>query len=254
MSNEMFSLRGRRALITGASRGIGRAIAAGLAEAGAEVILVSRDQQELQRFAQTLQAEGASAYVDSCDVSSCEEIHRLFRRLEAADRQPEILVNNAATIRRNPPEETTAAELSQVLDTNVKGTFLMAKEASRRMIAKGYGKIINLSSVVAFGGGARASSYAASKGAITALTQSLATAWACHGIRVNAIAPGYVQTDMTDVLYKDEGVRDALLQRIPLGRWGRPGDLIGAAVFLASSASDYITGHTLVVDGGWLAS
>lgn len=249
----LFSLRGRRVLVTGASRGIGRALAVALANFGAEVILTGRSVTDLELVGQVITAGGGLATIFPCDVASTENIRLLFQRLREEHKEPDVLINNAGVIHRASPAEVVERDWDRVLEVNLKGAFFMAQESGAGMIRKGYGKIINITSVLAFGGGAHAVAYATSKGGMTSMTKALAVAWARHGVRVNAIAPGYTKTELTAMLYEDDVTRLALTKRIPLGRWAEPEDLIGAAVFLSSSASDYVTGHTLVVDGGWLA-
>lgn len=249
----LFSLRGRRILLTGASRGIGRTLAVALANSGAEVILTGRSVTDLESVGQVITADGGLATIFPCDVASTENIRLLFQRLRDEHKEPDVLINNAGVIQRTLPEEVVEHDWDRVLEVNLKGAFFMSQEAGAGMIRKGYGKIINITSVLAFGGGAHAVAYATSKGGMTSMTKALAVAWARHGVRVNAIAPGYTKTELTATLYEDHVTRLALTKRIPLGRWAEPEDLIGAAVFLSSSASDYVTGHTLVIDGGWLA-
>ena len=250
----LFSLKGRRVLVSGASRGIGRTLALALANFGAEVILTGRSVTDLESVGQAVTAAGGLATIFPCDVALTENIRLLFQRLRDEHKEPDVLINNAGVIHRALPEEVVERDWDRVLEVNLKGAFFMAQQAGAGMIRKGYGKIINITSVLAFGGGARVVAYAASKGGMTSMTKALAVAWARHGVRVNAIAPGYTRTELTAMLYEDDETRLALTQRIPLARWAEPDDLIGAAVFLSSSASDYVTGHTLVVDGGWLAA
>lgn len=250
----LFSLQGRRVLVSGASRGIGRTLAVGVANFGAELILTGRSVTDLESVGKAVTMAGGLATICPCDISSMENIRLLFQRLRDEHKEPDVLINNAGVIHRTLPEEVVERDWDRVLDVNLKGSFFMAQEAGAGMIRKGYGKIINITSVLAFGGGARAVAYAASKGGMTSMTKALAVAWARHGVRVNAIAPGYTRTELTATLYEDDKTRFDLTKRIPLERWAQPEDLVGAAVFLSSSASDYVTGHTLVVDGGWLAA
>jgi 2-deoxy-D-gluconate 3-dehydrogenase len=250
----LFSLQGRRALVTGASRGIGRTLAIALARSGAEVLLTARSTDDLAKVQRDIQASGGAASTFPCDVASTQEIQLLFRDLRDRELEPDILINNAGVIHRTPPEHLVEADWDRVLNVNLKGAFFVAQQAGIGMIRSGYGKIINITSILAFAGGAQTIAYATSKGGVTSMTKALAVAWARHGIRVNAIAPGYTATELTEALYQDDLTRNTLTNRIPLGRWAKTDDLVGAAIFLASSASDYVTGHTLVVDGGWMAA
>lgn len=246
-----FDLTGKVALVTGANTGIGQGIALALAAAGADIAAAGRtpatDTMERAR------ALGRRAEIISADLSTIEPVERVVA--ETVDRlgSIDILVNNAGIIRRADSIDFTEADWDAVIDTNLKSVFFLCQAAAKRMIPAGGGKIINIASMLTFQGGIRVPSYTASKSGIGGLTKLLANEWASRGINVNAIAPGYIATNNTEALRAD-GKRNAeILGRIPAGRWGEAEDLGGAAVFLASSASNYVDGHILAVDGGWLA-
>jgi 2-deoxy-D-gluconate 3-dehydrogenase len=251
MSGSLFDLTGRVAAVTGANTGIGRGMAIALAEAGADVALVGRTPAE--ETAAEVRAAGRRAAIVDADLSTTAPIAGAVERTLAELGGLDILVNNAGIIRRSDALEFSEQDWDAVLDTNLKSVFFLCQAAARHMINKGYGKIINIASMLSFQGGIRVASYTASKSGIAGLTKLLANEWAQKGINVNAIAPGYIATNNTAALQADETRNRQILERIPAGRWGKPSDLNGAAVFLASSASDYVHGHTLAVDGGWLA-
>ena len=247
-----FSLAGRVALVTGASRGLGAGMARALAQAGADVVL---------HASTTPPVDEAAALATDCGVRTACLIADLQRR-DAADAlvpgvlarmgRLDIVVNNAGIIRRAGAAAYTDADWDDVLEVNLSSAFRLCRAAGAHMLAAGAGKIINIASVLSFQGGLRVPAYAAAKGAIAQLTKALANEWAAKGVNVNAIAPGYMHTDNTRALSDDPVRYQQILDRIPAGRWGDPGDLGGAIVFLASSASDYVHGHLLVVDGGWM--
>ena len=247
----LFDLTGRVAIVTGANTGIGQAIAVALAEAGADVAAVGRTPAG--ETVAKVRALGRRAEIVSADLSTTEPIARVveetLQRLGGLD----ILVNNAGIIRRADSLEFSEADWDAVIDTNLKSVFFLCPAAGRHMVAQGRGKIINIASMLSFQGGIRVPSYTASKSGVAGLTKLLANEWASKGINVNAIAPGYIATNNTAALQADEGRNRQIMDRIPAGRWGDPEDLGGAAVFLASRASDYCQGHVLAVDGGWLA-
>jgi 2-deoxy-D-gluconate 3-dehydrogenase len=246
-----FDLSGRVAVVTGANTGIGQAIALALAGAGADIAAVGRTPAE--ETAARVDALGRRAEVISADLSTIEPVQRVVdQTLERLGRL-DILVNNAGIIRRADAVDFSEEDWDAVIDTNLKSVFFLCQAAGRHMIAQGAGKIINIASMLTFQGGIRVPSYTASKSGIGGLTKLLANEWAVKGVQVNAIAPGYIATANTAALQADEVRNKAILDRIPAGRWGDPKDLGGAAVFLASSASDYVSGHILAVDGGWLA-
>lgn len=250
---EQFRLDGRIALVTGSTSGLGAAIAVALAEAGADVICHDRDAAPAETMTRVAELGRRTAAVLG-DLADASVPARLVADAEAALGPISILVNNAGTIYRAAAAEHADAEWDRVLAINLSSPFRLAREVGRRLIARGApGKIVNTASLLAFQGGILVPSYAASKGGLAQLTKALANEWAPHRINVNAIAPGYMATANTAALRRDEVRNRQILDRIPAGRWGSPTDLAGAAVFLSSSASDYVTGHVLVVDGGWLA-
>ena len=249
---ELFSLAGRAALVTGAGRGIGRALAFGLAEAGADVCLVGRGDG-LRETAREVEDVGRRAVVVAADLADSSRAAQVIAEAEGALGRLDILVNNAGVIRRAPVLEYSEEDWDAVLNVNLKSVFLLSQVAARGMAERGSGKIINVASLLSFQGGVNVPAYAASKGAVAQLTKAMANELAQRGVNVNAVAPGYVATDNTAALRADPARSRQIGERIPAGRWGEPGDLLGAVVFLASRASDYVHGHTLVVDGGWLA-
>jgi 2-deoxy-D-gluconate 3-dehydrogenase len=246
-----FDLSGKVAMVTGANTGIGQAIALALAQAGADVALVGRTAAT--ETADHVRAAGRRAAIVSADLSTIEPIARVVDETQATLGGLDILVNNAGIIRRADAVDFSEADWDAVIDTNLKSVFFLAQAAGRHMIARGAGKIINIASMLTFQGGVRVPSYTASKSGVGGLTRLLANEWAAKGVQVNAIAPGYIATNNTAALQADEARNRGILERIPAGRWGAPCDLGGAAVFLASSASDSVNGHILAVDGGWLA-
>ena len=250
---DTFSLDGRRALVTGASRGLGQAIAVALADAGADVVCASTTEDGCTETAEQIRERGRQAWQLGADLSKREQVIRLADEAEAEAGRIDILVNNAGTIRRHPAAEFPVDDWDFVLDTNLDAVFLLAQHLGAKMIERGGGKIINLASLLSFTGGITVPAYTASKHAVAGLTKALANEWAQHNVQVNAIAPGYFRTDNTQPLQDNPEREAAISNRIPATRWGNPTDLGGAAVFLASPASDYVNGHILVVDGGWTA-
>jgi 2-deoxy-D-gluconate 3-dehydrogenase len=246
-----FSLEGRVALVTGASRGIGAAIAKALAEAGADVA-AHGNVTPSEATCQQVRASGRRAIALVADMADPGAPDRLIREAIAGLGGLDIVVNNAGTIRRGPAVDTQDEDWHAVIDVNLHGVFRLCRAAGRHMLAGRGGKIINIASLLSFQGGLTVPAYAASKSAVAGLTRALSNEWASKGINVNAIAPGYIRTDNTRALQQDETRNRQILERIPVGRWGEPSDLGGAAVFLASRASDYVHGHILAVDGGWL--
>ncbi len=246
-----FDLTGRVAVVTGANTGIGQGIALALAQAGADIAAVGRSAAT--ETVEKVRALGRKAEIISADLSSIEPVGRIVDETVEKLGGLHILVNNAGIIRRNDAVDFTEEDWDAVMDTNLKSVFFLCQAAARYMIPNGGGKIINIASMLTFQGGIRVPSYTASKSGVGGLTKLLANEWASKGITVNAIAPGYIATNNTDALQKDETRNRQILERIPAARWGDPADLGGAAVFLASSASDYVQGHILAVDGGWLA-
>jgi len=259
-----FDLTGRVALVTGASRGLGRAIALGLAEAGARVACVSRSAPDLERLMEDIRAGGSDGVALPTDVTDVHQaraaVDRTVERLGRLD----VLVNNAGVGTPTLAVDLEESEWDLVIDTNLKSTFFFSQAATRAMLRCGaargapsgevLGKVVNVSSMMGTIGGNRRSAYCASKGGVDALTRALAVEWARHSILVNAVAPGYFETDMTAALQASDKFRNYVVDRTPLRRWGTPEDLVGAVIFLASPASDYVTGTVLYVDGGWVAS
>lgn len=250
MSN-LFDLTGKNALVTGSHKGLGAAIAIALAGAGANVAVHGRSGNS-QSVMDAIHKAGSKAVAVTGDVSNvgaCEEIiDGAIHELGSLD----ILVNNAGIIRRTKAADYSADDWNDVIEINLNSVFRLCQLAGRQMLKQGSGKIINIASLLSFQGGIFVPAYAAAKGGVAQLTKALANEWASKGINVNGIAPGYMATDNTSALRADEKRSQQILERIPAGRWGNPGDLAGAAVFLASPASDYIHGHLLVVDGGWM--
>ena len=249
--NALFDLTGKTAVVTGASTGLGMGMTLALASAGADVLLV--DHVSSDEVAQKVKAMGRKAVTLTTDLMLMESIETVLSTAITRFGKVDILVNNAGIIRRAPAIEFTEKDWDEVMALNAKTVFFLAKAVAGDMMKRKYGKIINISSLLAFQGGIIVPSYAASKGAVAQVTKALANEWAQHGITVNAIAPGYMATNNTRALREDPVRSKAILERIPAGRWGTPDDLQGAVVFLASHASDYVNGHVLVVDGGWLA-
>ncbi len=248
-----FDLTGKTALVTGAKRGIGRAMAEALAGAGADIIGVSASlESEGSAVGAAVEAMGRSFRGYACDFSDRAALTAFVRQLDADGIVPDILVNNAGTILRKPAAEHEDELWDKVIETNLSAQFVLSREIGAKMIARGSGKIIFTASLLTFQGGITVPGYAASKGGIGQLTKALANEWAGKGVNVNAIAPGYVATDNTQALQDDPVRSKAILERIPAGRWGRPEDFAGPAIFLASSASDYVSGEILTVDGGWM--
>jgi len=251
MTSGPFSLEGSNALVTGASRGIGAAIAGALAAAGADVACHgnSRAPDETCQRIERLGRRSVALRGDMSDPATpAALVDVAVRELGSVD----LLINNAGTIRRAPSADTTDQDWDLVVGVNLSSVFRMCRAAGRHMLARGRGKIVNVASLLSFQGGLTVPAYAASKGGVAQLTKALANEWAGKGINVNGIAPGYIGTDNTSQLQQDATRSRQILERIPAGRWGEPEDLGGAAVFLCSRASDFVHGHILVVDGGWL--
>ena len=248
---DTFKLDGKVALVTGASTGLGAAIAIALAEAGADVACHGNTHAPDATCASVVKA-GRQALALTGDLSERQTPRRLIENTIGHFGQLDILVNNAGTIRRAPATEYSEEDWATVIEVNLSSVFRMSQLAGRHMIERGGGKILNIASLLSFQGGITVPAYAASKGGVAQLTKALANEWAAKNINVNAIAPGYMRTSNTRALQEDETRNRQILERIPAGRWGEPGDLGGAAVFLCSAASDYINGHVLLVDGGWM--
>ena len=252
MTPAMFSLSGKVALVTGANTGLGQGIAVGLARAGADIVAAGRSDPS--ETADLVSAAGQSLHWVKADFSNLEPIERVLDEASAFRGSVDVLVNNAGTIRRNDALDFSEDDWDAVIDTNLKSVFFLSQAIARRWVAANRGgKIINVASMLSFQGGVRVPSYTASKSGLAGLTRALANEWAGRGINVNAIAPGYFVTNNTEALRADEGRSKEILARIPAARWGRPDDLAGIAVLMASSGSDYMHGAIVPVDGGWLA-
>ena len=247
-----FDLTGKTAVVTGASRGIGRAIALGLAKAGADVIALASAHENAVGTMIQIEALGRRSLAIGCDQSQATEVSEACEAIFHFCNHIDILVNNAGTIRRGPSKVYTDEDWRSVIDTNLTGVFQFCREVGKHMLERGSGKIINVASLLSFQGGLTVPAYAASKGGVAQLTKALANEWASGGVQVNAIAPGYIATDNTAALRSDPVRNKEILARIPAKRWGKPEDIVGAATFLASSSSDYVNGHVLTVDGGWM--
>jgi 2-deoxy-D-gluconate 3-dehydrogenase len=246
-------LHNKTAVVTGARRGIGMAMALALAEAGADIVGVSaRLEREGSEVGQNVEALGRTFRGYECDLADRVALYRLLDSLQREVPVVDILVNNAGTILRSPAADHPDADWDRVIEVNLSAQFILTRELGKRMVERGAGKVIFVASVLAFQGGIRVPSYAASKGGVAQLTKAFANEWAAHGVNVNAIAPGYVLTDNTQALQNDPDRSREILARIPAGRWASPEDFKGPVVFLASDASDYVHGHVLTVDGGWL--
>ncbi len=250
MPENFFDLTGRVAIVTGTSRGLGQYFARALAKAGADLILTSRKREDLAAFEKEIQSLGRRAASLELDVRDQKSIEKFAADAETVYGHIDILVNNAGCNVRKPALDVTWEDWNLILDTNLRGSFFVAQAVARRMIARGYGRIINIGSVTSVAGYAGLGPYGASRGGIRQLTMSLADDWGKHGVTVNCLAPGWFRTAQNNVMYEDKEWVEYLTDRIPLKRPGQPNDLDGAVVFLASEASRYITGQTLLVDGG----
>jgi gluconate 5-dehydrogenase len=253
-AHELFDLAGRIALVTGSSRGLGAAIARALAEAGATVVLNGRDEGVLGATAGAFEKDGLSVATSAFDVTDPGAVNAAVEHIEETHGPLAILVNNAGIQIRRPLVEFSAEDWRRIFAANVDSAFYVAQAVARRMIARGRGKIINIGSVQSELARPAIAPYAATKGAIRMLTRAMATEWGPLGLQVNAIAPGYLDTDLNAALVEDETFSAWLFKRVPAGRWGRPDELGGAAIFLASDASSFVNGHMLAVDGGMTAS
>lgn len=250
---DQFKLDGKTALVTGCKRGIGKAMAVALAEAGADIIGVSATlEAEGSAVEKEVLALGRNFKAYTCDFGDRASLYRFIGEVKADVPVIDILVNNAGTILRAPAAEHSDELWDAVIEVNLNAQFVLSRELGKEMVARGSGKIIFTASLLTFQGGITVPGYAASKGGIGQLTMALSNEWAGKGVQVNAIAPGYIATDNTQALQDDPERSSAILGRIPAGRWGDPVDFAGPVVFLASGASDYMSGHTMVVDGGWM--
>lgn len=252
MIADLFDIQGKIALVTGCRRGIGKAIAIGLAEAGADIIGVSANLEDRSEVEKEVLKINKKFMGYKCDFSDRDSLYSFIHQIKKDQLSPDILVNNAGTILRAPAEEHPDEYWDKVIEVNLNSQFILSRELGAEMIKKGSGKIIFVASLLTFQGGITVPGYAASKGGIGQLVMALSNEWAAKGVQVNAIAPGYIATDNTQALRDDPERSASILQRIPAGRWGLPKDFVGPAVFLASSASDYMNGSIMTVDGGWM--
>lgn len=248
---EKFKLDGKKALVTGCRRGIGLGFTQALSQAGADIIGVSRSLEEGSKVEQLVKSTGRDFKGYTCDFSNRKALYEFIKKVKKDFSQIDILVNNAGTIRRNPAEEYSDEYWDEVIEVNLNAQFILSREFGKDMVKRGSGKIIFTASLLTFFGGITVPGYAASKGGIGQLTKALSNEWSKFGVNVNAIAPGYIETDNTKALRADPTRNQGILKRIPIGRWGNPEDLKGAVVFLASRASDYLCGTIITVDGGW---
>lgn len=253
LGKDLFDLSGKVAIVTGAGRGLGRSMALALAAAGADIAVSSRTSAELNTLCDEARALGRRASAITADCTVEADCNRLVEQTVESFGRLDILVNNAGMNIRKPVLELSLAEFQQVLSLNLEGYFLCARAAGRVLVPQESGKVINISSIMGRVALATQAAYASSKGAIEQLTKVLAIEWAPANVQVNAIGPTYFETELTRPLFEDQERQEFIASRTPMGRWGQPHELAGAVIFLASQASDYVTGHTLVVDGGWTA-
>lgn len=252
--NPLFDLTGRIALVTGSSQGIGLALARGLGQAGASLVLNGRDEAKLSAAADRLRGEGLRVSTAAFDVTQGAAAEQAVARVEAEVGPIGILVNNAGIHRRAPLEEMSETQWREVIDANLTSAFIVTRQVAPRMIARRAGKIINTCSVMSELGRPTTGNYAAAKGGLKMLTRAMATEWAKHNLQINGLGPGYFDTELTKPLVQNPAFNDWIRARTPAGRWGKPEELVGAAVFLASPASDFVNGQIIYVDGGLLAA
>ncbi|MEZ5845372.1 MAG: SDR family oxidoreductase [Geminicoccaceae bacterium] len=249
----MFDLTGRTALVTGSTRGLGRAIAEGMGEAGASLVVNGRNSEATEAAAAEMRAAGLNARAAAFDVTDESAVMAAFAQLDSDGIEIDILVNNAGIQHRQPMVELSLEDWQRVIDTNLTSAFLMGREAAKRMIPRGYGKVINIGSLTSELARATVAPYTVAKGGIRLLTKSMAAEWAQHGIQANAIGPGYMLTEMNEALTSNPEFDAWVKSRTPTGRWGRPDELVGTAIYLASRASDYVCGQLIFVDGGMIS-
>jgi 2-dehydro-3-deoxy-D-gluconate 5-dehydrogenase len=250
--NSLFSVEGKKAIVTGAARGLGRGMAQGLHDAGVELALIDA-QPQICQVAGEMGAQGPRVVATVAELSKRGELRQAFERSVAELGGLDILLNNAGITRWSNAEAMSEADWDSVLEVNLSACFFLAQLAGQQMLRQGHGKIVNIASLLSFGGGYLTVGYAASKGGVGQMTKALANEWASQGINVNAIAPGYMATEMNVPLMEDPARNKLIMDRVPAGRWGLPEDLVGALIFLSSAASDYVHGILLPVDGGFLA-
>lgn len=253
MTNRLFDLSGRTALVTGSTRGLGNAIARGLGDAGARIVLNGRSAQAVADTADAMRADGYTVFEAAFDVTSEADVVRTFERFDAEGLAIDTLVNNAGIQHRQPLVELSLADWQRVIDTNLTSAFLIGREAARRMIPRGHGKIVNIGSLTSELARATVIPYTVAKGGVKMLTKGMAAEWAKDGIQANAIGPGYMLTDMNEALINNPQFDAWVKGRTPAARWGKPEELVGAAVFLSAPASDYVNGQMIFVDGGMLS-
>lgn len=250
---ENFSLENKIAIVTGASRGLGQAMALALGASGAKVVAVGSRVSSVNNTIEQLESMGVECLGLGCDQRNGEQIKQVVADTISKFGRIDILINNAGTIKRAPAHEFSDEDWDEVIDTNLNGVFKFCRATGQQMLKQGSGKIINIASLLSFQGGITVPSYAASKGGVVQLTKALANEWAHKNIQVNAVAPGYFATDNTANLRSDSKRNENITSRIPAGEWGKPEDLTGAIVFLSGNGSNYVNGHVLLVDGGWMA-
>lgn len=256
MDNKLFSLSGKTALVTGGSRGIGLGVAKGLSKHGADIAIIARNENQLKTAQETLQeSSGKKVWTFSFDLGNTKAIEKLFENIISETPEIDILVNCAGTTARGAAEDVELETWNRIVEVNMTAVFALSQAfcRHRKQVGKG-GKIINIGSLMCHGARPTTTAYAASKGGLLMVTRSLAVEWAKYNINVNAIGPGFIATDLTAKLQADEDFNKWVLSRTPFERWGQPEDITGTAVFLASSASDFVTGQILYVDGGWVAA
>ncbi len=251
-STDLFNLSGKTALVTGCSRGIGEAMAIGLAEAGAEIIGVSSSLKAGSSVENEIKNLGKKFFHYKVDLGNRKELYEFISKVKTEHSKVDILVNNAGVIKRDPAVQYSDEKWDSVLSINLDAAFILAREFGKEMVQRGEGKIIFTCSVLSFQGGINVAGYTASKSAVAGLVKALANEWASKGINVNGIAPGYIATENTEALREDKDRNQAIIERIPAGRWGTPDDFKGPVVFLSSAASQYVNGEILTVDGGWM--
>lgn len=249
----LFSLKNKVALVTGASRGLGQAIAIGLAQAGATVICSSSRKGGTSKTLKAIKKIGGKGIGIAADLSQRESVEKLYRKAIKKTKKIDILVNNGGTIARFPAVAFPADEWDRVIEVNLSAAFKLSQLVGKEMIARKEGKIINIASMLSYSGGITVPAYTASKHGIAGITKALANEWAAHNIQINAIAPGYMRTDNTQALQDNPVRNEAIINRIPSARWGEPSDIVGTVIYLASTASNYVNGSIINVDGGWMA-
>lgn len=252
MTLNKFDLDGKVALVTGASSGLGQAIAIALAAAGADVACHARSTKKADETINAITSMGKRVVAVAGELAEKETPQKITDETIGHFGRIDILINNAGTIRRAPATEYSEDDWSAVIEVNLSSVFRLSQAVGRRLVKQGSGKIVNIASLLSFQGGINVPAYTASKSGVAGLTKALSNEWAKFGVNVNAIAPGYIETANTEALRADETRNRQILERIPAGRWGKPEDIAGAAVFLSSAASDYVHGHIMVVDGGWM--